>query len=80
MDSSVTRCVSRSLFPCPILPISFKSRANFPQKLTVRVVLPEIGPEEAVMIAVPVVTAVARPLLLTVATWGFDEVQVPGIV
>jgi hypothetical protein len=43
---------------------------------TVRVVLPERLPEVAVMVVVPVVTGVARPLALTVATAGFDELQV----
>jgi hypothetical protein len=39
-------------------------------------VLSEILPEVAVMVVVPAATAVARPLLLTVATDGFDELQV----
>ena len=42
--------------------------------------LPEILPEVAVMIAVPAATAVTRPLLLTVATDGFDELQVTCVV
>jgi hypothetical protein len=37
-------------------------------------------PEVAVMYAVPPETAVARPLLLTVATDVFDEVQVTCVV
>jgi len=45
-------------------------------ELTVRVVLPEILPEVAVMIVVPAATAVARPLLLTLATDVLDEPQV----
>jgi hypothetical protein len=45
-------------------------------EVTVSVVLPEILPEVAVMVAVPAKTDVARPLLLTVATDVFDEVQV----
>ncbi len=44
--------------------------------VTVRVVLPEILPKVAVMVVVPATKAVARPLLLTVATEVFDEVQV----
>ena len=44
--------------------------------VTVRVVLPEILPKVAVMVVVPAARAVARPLLLTVATEVFDEVQV----
>jgi hypothetical protein len=32
------------------------------------------------MVAVPSETAVARPLLLTVATDGFDELQVTSVV
>jgi hypothetical protein len=43
---------------------------------TVRVVLPDIFPEVAVMVVVPVARAVASPLLLMVATAGSDEVQV----
>ena len=49
-------------------------------EVTVRVVLPEILPEVAVMVAVPAATAVARPLLLTVATDVLDEVQVTCVV
>ena len=79
MAPRVNRYVSGSLFPCLVLSIPFKAEVNFLQTITVRVVLPEIVPELAVMIVVPAVTAVARPLLLTVATWGFDEVQVTGI-
>ena len=44
--------------------------------LTVRVVLPDIVPEVAVIVAVPAETAVARPLLLTVAIDVLDELQV----
>ncbi len=46
---------------------------------TVRVVPPEIPPKLAVMVAVPTETAVASPLLLTVAT-GFDKLQVTCVV
>jgi len=48
--------------------------------VTVRVVLPEILPEAAVMIAEPAAMAVARPLPLTVATEVFDELQVTPVV
>ena len=44
--------------------------------VTVRVVFPEILPEVTVMVADPVATAVARPLLLTVASDVLDELQV----
>ena len=47
---------------------------------TVRVALPEIVPEVAVMVAVPAATAVARPLLLTVAIAVSDEFQVTWVV
>ena len=50
--------------------------AEFP----VRVVLPEILPEAAVIVAVPVARVVARPVLLTVATAVFEEVQVTSEV
>ena len=43
--------------------------------VTVRVVLPRIVPEVAVMVAVPAARVVARPLLSTVATDGLDELQ-----
>jgi hypothetical protein len=43
--------------------------------VTVRVVLPGIPPEVAVMFVVPVATAVARPLVLTVATEVLDDLQ-----
>jgi len=49
-------------------------------EFTVRVVLPEIVPEVAVMVAVPAATAVARPLLLTIATDVFNERQVTCVV
>ena len=48
--------------------------------VTVRVVFPEIFPEVAVMVAEPAATAVARPLLLTVATDVLDELQVTCVV
>jgi hypothetical protein len=44
-------------------------------EVTVSVVVPEILPEVAVMLVAPAVTAVARPLLLTVATEVLDELQ-----
>jgi len=49
-------------------------------EITVRVVLPEISPDAAVMVAVPAATAVARPLLLTVAADVFDELQATCVV
>jgi len=49
-------------------------------EVAVRVVLPEIIPELAVMVALPAATAVARPVLLTIATEVFDELQVTCVV
>ena len=49
-------------------------------EVTVRVLFPEINPEAAVMVVVPAATVVTRPLLLTVATDGFDEVQMTCVV
>ncbi len=57
-------------------------------KITVRVVLPKEPVSEkllsvaevAVMVVVPIETAVTRPLLSTVATDGFDELQVTCVV
>jgi len=49
-------------------------------EVTVRVVFPEMLSETAVMMDVPTVTALARPILLTVATEVFDEVQVTCVV
>jgi hypothetical protein len=49
-------------------------------EFTVRIVLAETVPKVAVMITVPPETAVARPLLLTVATSVFDEFQVACVV
>ena len=49
-------------------------------EVTVRVLFPEIIPEVAVMVAVPAATAVARPLPLTVATDGLEELQVTCVV
>ena len=47
---------------------------------TVRSVLPEMLPEVAVMIDVPTATPVARPLLFTVATNIFDDLQLTCVV
>ncbi len=47
---------------------------------TVRVVLPEILPEVAVMVALPAETAVAKPLLSAIVTEVFDERQVTRVV
>lgn len=44
-------------------------------ELTVRVVFPEMLPKVTVMVVVPAETAVARPLILTVATDMLEEVQ-----
>jgi hypothetical protein len=49
-------------------------------EVTVRVVLSEIVPEVAVMVVVPAVRAVARPLLSTTATEVSDELQVTKLV
>ena len=49
-------------------------------EVTVRVVLPEILPEVAVMFTVPTLRAVARPLPVTVTTEGLDEAQVTCVV
>ena len=48
--------------------------------VTVRTVFAEILPEVAAMVAVPAETAVARPLLSTVAAAVSDEVQVTCVV
>jgi len=45
-------------------------------EFTVRLALPEILPEVAVMAVLPAATAVARPLLSTVAADVLDELQV----
>ena len=49
-------------------------------EVTVRVALPEMLPNLAVMAAVPAATAVTRPLLVTVAAVVFDEPQVTCVV
>jgi len=49
-------------------------------EVTVRVVLPGIPAEVAVIVVVPAATAVARPLLLTLATDVLDELQVTCVV
>ena len=48
--------------------------------VTVKVVLPEMLPEVAVMVAVPAEAAVARPLPLTGATDVLEECQVTCVV
>jgi hypothetical protein len=59
--------MGRTLFPAP-------------PEVTARIVLPEILPEAAVMVALPAATAVARPPLFTVATVVLDELQVTCVV
>ena len=49
-------------------------------EVTVGVVLPEIVPKVAVMVAVPAARAVANPVLLTVAVDGLEELQVTCLV
>jgi len=49
-------------------------------EVTVRVVLPGMVPEMAVMVAVPATAAVAKPLRLTVATGVLDEIQMTSVV
>ncbi len=49
-------------------------------EFTVRVVLPEILPRVAVMVAVPMETATARPVLSILATVISDEVQLTCVV
>ena len=49
-------------------------------EFTVRSVLPVTPPGVAVMVAEPGPMAVARPLLSTVVTAGFDELQVTSAV
>ena len=48
--------------------------------IIVRAVFPEMSPKVAVMMDVPTATAVARPMLLTVATDVFDDLQVTWVV
>jgi hypothetical protein len=48
--------------------------------ITVRFVLPEILPVVAVMVVEPAETAVARPVVLTVATDGFNVLQLTCVV
>jgi hypothetical protein len=45
-------------------------------EFTVRVAFPEMLPEVALMVVVLIETAVARPVLSIVATFGSDELQV----
>ena len=51
-------------------------RAERVAEFTVRVVLPETPPKTALRVVVPGVIAVARPLLVMLATDGSDELQV----
>jgi hypothetical protein len=48
--------------------------------VTVSVVVPDMLPDEAVIVVVPVATGVALPVLLTVATDGAVELQVTDSV
>lgn len=47
---------------------------------TLRLVEPVSAPKAAVMVAFPIATVVASPLPLTVATAGFEELQVAEVV
>lgn len=49
-------------------------------EVTVRVLFPEIIPKVAVMVGVPAARAAARPVLLTVAAEGLEELQVTCVV
>ena len=46
------------------------------KEVTVRARFPKTAPEAALMLVVAAAMAVARPLSLTVATEGFEELQV----
>jgi hypothetical protein len=56
------------------------ARDNRVAEFTVRVVLPEIPPEVAVMVVVPTETPMARPVLSIVATDVSDQPQVTCVV
>ena len=47
---------------------------------TLRVLEPVMGPKVAVMVALPVPVPVAKPVLLTLATAGADELHVTELV
>jgi len=49
-------------------------------EVMVRVALPDIPPEVAVMVTAPWARPVARPVLFIVAADGFDEAQVTSAV
>jgi hypothetical protein len=49
-------------------------------EVTVRIILADRNPEVAVMVVVPGATVVMRPVLLTVAEEGLDELQVTRAV
>ncbi len=53
-----------------------KEIEGWPLEVTARVVLAETVPKVVVMVAVPSVRAVAKPLLPIVATNGLDDPQV----
>jgi hypothetical protein len=57
-----------------------KDMEDWLAEVTVRVVIPETVPEVAVTAAVPIAMAVAKPLMLTVATNGLDELQATCVV
>ena len=56
------------------------AREDSVEEVTVRVVFPETVPTLAVMVAVPAARAVAKPLLLTVATVVSEELQEAWVV
>lgn len=69
------------LFPAGTLGVSGVSDTeDRVAAVTVRAAVPDLLPEVAVMVVVPALTAVARPLLLTVATVALDELQVTTVV
>jgi hypothetical protein len=69
------------LFPTGIVGLAgVMAMEDRAEGFTVRVVFPEILRKVEVMVAIPAATAVARPLLLTVATAALDDLQVTRVV
>jgi hypothetical protein len=64
----------------PLADCTYAAPADVPGEVTVRVVDPLTEPENALMVVLPVPAAVAKPVLLIVATEVFEEPQVTEFV
>ena len=85
LSENVPAALNCSVVPRPMLGLAGRTAIDTSvAAVTVRVVEPEMSPDKAMIVVVPVPTEVALPLLpatlLMVATDGTDELQVTDVV